>query len=271
VSSRIFGFAFAVLVALSLGATSHASAQSTECEGDFKRLNGARVNQMNALQALGKRKSSLQTAQSACSAFGRLVSADEALNNWVGENGDWCGIPENVRGQIANALTNSRKQRGQTCGSVSKAVAAQANAKKQADACGGRFGALSKARSNSIAALNRLSAAQKKDPKPDGVIKACGLLNTLVNRESELAGWMGKNVKNCNIPGKLLKQIRTSSATTRKSRTETCALAERVKRGETISAQARAAGQRPTEQLTLTPGRVPVLPDGGVKLPSGAL
>jgi hypothetical protein len=274
VSSRLIGSLLAALLVFSVGHIPAALAQSSECNSDFERLNGARLKQMSSLTALSKRKASLETAKSACSAFGRLVSADEALNSWVGENGDWCGIPENVKGQISSALTNSRKQRAQTCGSIQKAVAAQANAKRQGEACSGRFNSLSKARTNTIGSLNALSARQKKDPKPDGVFKACALLNTLVSRENELSGWMGKNAKSCNIPGKLITQIRGSLANSRKSRTETCALADRVKKGIATQAQAAAGaqqGQRPTEQLTLTPGRVPVLPGGGVKLPSGAL
>ncbi len=258
-----FGFLAPLLAA------APASAQSADCSARFKELMDKRVATIGGIQAIAernKKKPSIENAKSACSRFGELVAADEAMVSWIESDGAWCGISEQVAGQAKTALENSRKERTSTCKVASSGGAQQA----AVNSCNSEFQSLTKRRASTLASLNKLSAAQKKEATPQRVVQACGLLNTLVSREAALNDWVKKNSKRCNIPAKIRNQLASATSGTRKSRTETCGIAEKIKAGGAQAAQAARTAPRGFDPTVGGPG-VPTTPGGGVKLPSGAL
>jgi hypothetical protein len=263
----------AAAAALLLGPQA-AFAQSEECQTKFKDLVSARTSAIGRIQAIGeanKKKPSIENAKKACSTFGDLVSADEAVVSWMESEGSWCGVSDEIQDQAKTALSNSRKERTQTCKVASSAGAAQA----AGAACNTEFTKLANSRTATLGQLNKLSAAQKKNATPQRVIQACSLLNTLVSREAALTGWISKNAKRCNIPSKIRSQIQAAAASSRKSRGNACSVAQKIKSGQSAARDAQAANSRPGVPRNFDPtvggGGVPTLPGGGVKLPSGAL
>ena len=246
--------------ALIFGVAAPAFAQ--DCRKDFDDLIATRtsvIGSLNTLGAANKKSPSVENAKKACSLLGDLVSADEKVNGWVGENGAWCAIPEDVQGQMAAALKNSTAERTTTCNIVKKLGTGPVQ-QPGGGACQTKFNDLAKSRLNVIGQLNGIGKQQKKNPTPDRVIKACSLLNTLVAREDALLGWISKNQKSCGIPAKLKSQIAQAGGASRKSRGETCAIAAKIKSGEGLA----PPGSQPS-------GPASQLPGGGVRLPSGAL
>jgi hypothetical protein len=271
---RLFKLPFLLVAAamLSLSAPSTVSAQTPECQATFNDLMGSRGESIKRIQGIGekqKKSPSVSNARAACSEFSKLVSADQKVVSWIESEGSWCGIGEAMLSQAKTALDNSQKQKGETCGAVSKISAQQ----KAAESCNGDFVRLSNARNGTLGQLNKLSAAQKKNATPQRVIQACSLLGTLVSREAALGDWVKKNAKRCNIPGKLTKQLAASSSSTRKSRTQACGVAQKIKSGQAQAAKQAAARPRAPTNFDPTVGGpgVPSSAGGGVKLPGGAL
>jgi hypothetical protein len=263
-----------LLVACALLAFSGPSpvhAQTPECQSAFNDLMGARGASIKRIQDIGSKQQkspSVENARAACSEFNKLVSADQKVVSWIESEGSWCGIGDNMLEQAKTALGNSQKQKGETCGVVSKISAQQ----KAAESCNGDFVRLSKARNGTLGQLNKLSAAQKKNATPQRVVQACSLLGTLVSRDAALGDWVKKNAKRCNIPGKLTKQLAASASGTRKSRTEACNVAQKIKSGQAQAAnQARTRPQAPTNFDPTVGGPGVPSAGGGVKLPGGAL
>jgi hypothetical protein len=242
--------------ALALWAASPAMAQTADCTVDFNKLSAERVSVVEELTKLSdanRKNPSAANAQKACTLLGRLAEAEERIVGWVGENGDWCAVPEAVRNQTTTALEETRKSRTETCNVAKQAGAAQ----QAAGACQTGFESRANKRSSLVSQLTRLSAQQKKNPTAARLRRACNLLGELVATEDGLAKWIRANTKKCNIPADIGKQLRTSLASTRKSRTEACAAAEQSR------AQPQVSGGGG--------GGAPSAPGGGIRLPQGAL
>jgi hypothetical protein len=266
--ARLLSLLSVVLFGVALAPLS-GMAQSPDCSARFKQLMDVRMTSIKTIQGIGdrnKKKPSLENAKAACGEFGSLVSADENVVSWIESDGSWCGISEEVQGQAKQALENSRKEKAATC----KVAVSGGDRQQAGGACNAEFSRLNKARAGTIAQLTKLSAAQKKNATPQRVIQACGLLNTLVSRESNLTGWIKTNTKRCGIPAKIGSQLAGAAANSRKSRSETCSIAQKIKAGGGAAQASNGNASRRFDPTNGGPG-VPSSPGGGVRLPNGAL
>jgi hypothetical protein len=113
----------------------------SSCQTDFQKYMGPRMNLIQRINGFQRRR---PTPQQACSTLGSLVAADARLIKWLGENKDWCQIPDSVVEQVQASSGQAIRARGQACNAVkqqaamiARARAAQARAQAQQGGGGG--------------------------------------------------------------------------------------------------------------------------------------
>lgn len=113
---------------------SEARAQQSSCQADFQKLMSPRLALIQRLNNFQKKR---PTPQVACSTLSQLVAADSRLDKWVGENKDWCQIPEEMVEQLKAGAGQAQRARGQACGVAKQQAALIARARAQQRAAQG--------------------------------------------------------------------------------------------------------------------------------------
>jgi hypothetical protein len=130
----------AALLAVGASLLTAPAAQAQEgggssCQTDFQKYMGPRMGLIQRINGFQRRR---PTPQQACSTLNSLVAADARLIKWMGENKDWCQIPDSVVEQVQASSGQAVRARGQACNAVkqqaamiARARAAQARAQAQ--------------------------------------------------------------------------------------------------------------------------------------------
>jgi hypothetical protein len=111
-----------------------ALAQASSCQTDFQKLMQPRMGLIERINGFQKRR---PTPQVACSTLTQLTAADDKLSKWVGENKDWCQIPDEITDQLKAAAGQAARARGQACGAARQQAALIARARAQQRAAQG--------------------------------------------------------------------------------------------------------------------------------------
>jgi hypothetical protein len=137
IQGGLFGLA---AMACAVTVSGQAAAQATSCQTDFQKYMGPRLALIERINGFQKRK---PTPGQACSTLGQLVAVDGRLSKWMGENKDWCQIPESVVEQLQTGAGQAARARNQACSAAKNQSVqiARARAAQQRAAQGGGGGA----------------------------------------------------------------------------------------------------------------------------------
>jgi hypothetical protein len=126
--TRTFLFSLGAVALLSALAPGEARAQQSSCQTDFQKLMEPRQNLIKRINGFQQRR---PTPQAACSTLSQLVAADAKLSKWVGENKDWCQLPDEMVEQLQASTGQAQRARGQACGAARQQASAIARARAQ--------------------------------------------------------------------------------------------------------------------------------------------
>jgi hypothetical protein len=117
----------AALLALALagGAVDAASAQQS-CQEDFKKMSDRRMEQIAALNKLGKSGQGKMDPVAACPMARRLSGIENEMLAYMEKNKEWCAIPDQV-------VESFKQARAKTANFASQACAVAAKVKKMQD------------------------------------------------------------------------------------------------------------------------------------------
>lgn len=126
----------ATLAAVGIFASAPAFAQSSACQEGQKILMERQtlMKQLSDMTGNGKKK---VDPRAACTLFTKISKNGEVGMKWMGENKDWCQVPD----QLVEGFEKDHKQvqtvRGQACGAAAKMAEMEKRAKQQAQQQGG--------------------------------------------------------------------------------------------------------------------------------------
>jgi hypothetical protein len=137
IQAGMIGLAALAAATLSSG---DAMAQGASCQADFQKYMEPRMALIARINGFQKKK---PTAGQACSTLGQLVATDGRLSKWMGENKEWCQIPDSVVEQLQTGAAQAARARSQACGAAKNQASqiARARAAQQRAAQGGGGGA----------------------------------------------------------------------------------------------------------------------------------
>lgn len=128
-------FALAAFAALAAAlAPGEAAAQASTCQTDFQKVMEPR---MKLIERINGYRTKRPTPGQACSTLGELVAADGKLLGWLGENKEWCQIPDQLIEQLQEASGQASRSRGQACTAAKNQASAVARARAQQRAAQG--------------------------------------------------------------------------------------------------------------------------------------
>jgi hypothetical protein len=128
---------FTIMIGASLLAMGAGDARAqSSCTDDFQKLMQPRQNLIQRINGFQQRR---PTPGQACSTLSQLVAADAKLSKWIGENKDWCSIPDSVVEQLQAGTAQAQRARGQACGAAKQQATniARARAQQRAAQSGG--------------------------------------------------------------------------------------------------------------------------------------
>lgn len=116
-----------------------APAGGSSCDKDFSKLANARVAQIAALNRLSKGGKGKMDPIAACSKLQGLAGIEARMVAYVEKNQDWCGIPDNVVGNIKKGRQNTVAFAGKACGAAAnfRKMLAQRNVQRRSAASSG--------------------------------------------------------------------------------------------------------------------------------------
>jgi hypothetical protein len=120
--SRHAGVA-AFLALMIVGGSAQSAFAQQSCQEDFKKLSDKRMEQIAALNKLGKANKGKMDPIAACPLARRLASTEGEMFNYMEKNKDWCAIP-------AQMIESFKQARAKTAGFASQACAFAAKVKK---------------------------------------------------------------------------------------------------------------------------------------------
>lgn len=119
---------FAASLGAGLLAAGEAAAQSSSCQADFQKIMEPRQKLIERINGFRNKR---PTAGQACSTLGQLVTADGKLMAWLGENKEWCQIPDALIEQLKEATGQASRSRGQACQAAKNQASQIARARAQ--------------------------------------------------------------------------------------------------------------------------------------------
>jgi hypothetical protein len=113
------------------------AAQAQSCQDDFQKLSARRMNQIGALNKLGKASSGKMDPMAACPMARQLSAIEGEMLSYMEKNKEWCAIPDQVLGNFKEARAKTLNFASQACAVAAKVKKMQEQQREQAAAGGG--------------------------------------------------------------------------------------------------------------------------------------
>ena len=128
--AAVFGAALGAAVSMSAGALAQ---EGDSCSADFQKLAARRVAQIAEINKLAKGGKVKVDPGVMCTRLRGVAATESQLLTYVAKNKDWCGIPDNVEGDLKKGHGNTISFANKACGAAAQFRKAQAQQKAAAE------------------------------------------------------------------------------------------------------------------------------------------